>query len=198
MRNNQITRVLVFEPSEIVQHGLRSLLSSEDLQIVGFLRDLEDWKEQIHYHTPDVLLINPNICGWPVSKQLERIQNAYPELILLGLQYSFFAENDLKLFQDIIFISDEKASILKKINTPKEDTNKPVDKQDGEDLSDREREILVSVVQGLSNKEIAENHHISIHTVISHRKNITRKTGIKSVSGLTIYALINNMIDYPG
>ena len=62
-------------------------------------------------------------------------------------------------------------------------------------LSAREKEILVSVARGLLNKEIADLHHISINTVITHRKNITRKTGIKTVAGLTVYALLNNLID---
>ena len=47
---------------------------------------------------------------------------------------------------------------------------------------------------GLTNREIADQYFISIHTVISHRKNITRKTGIKTIAGLTVYALLNNMI----
>ena len=64
-----------------------------------------------------------------------------------------------------------------------------------EELSDREKEILVSVAQGLLNKEIADKHHISINTVITHRKNITRKIGIKTVPGLTAYAILNNLID---
>ena len=63
------------------------------------------------------------------------------------------------------------------------------------ELSDREKEILVSVAQGLLNKEIADKHHISINTVITHRKNITRKTGIRTVPGLTVYAIMNNLID---
>lgn len=63
------------------------------------------------------------------------------------------------------------------------------------ELSDREKEILVSVAQGLLNKEIADKHHISINTVITHRKNITRKTGIRTVPGLTVYAILNNLID---
>lgn len=62
-------------------------------------------------------------------------------------------------------------------------------------LSDREKEILISVAQGKINKEIADQHNISVHTVISHRKNITSKTGIKTVSGLTAYAILNNLID---
>ena len=62
-------------------------------------------------------------------------------------------------------------------------------------LSAREKEILVCVAKGMINKEIADALNISVHTVISHRKNITRKTGIKTVAGLTVYALINHMLD---
>lgn len=64
-----------------------------------------------------------------------------------------------------------------------------------EELSDREKEVLIEVVKGLSNKEIADKLFISTHTVISHRKNITRKLNIHSTAGLTIYAIVNNLID---
>ena len=64
-------------------------------------------------------------------------------------------------------------------------------------LSAREKEILVCVARGMLNKEIADSLHISIHTVITHRKNITRKTGIKTVAGLTVYALLNHLLDVP-
>ena len=67
--------------------------------------------------------------------------------------------------------------------------------EEHQELSSREKEILVSVAQGLLNKEIADKHNISINTVITHRKNITRKTGIKTVPGLTVYAILNNLID---
>lgn len=63
------------------------------------------------------------------------------------------------------------------------------------ELSAREKEILVSVAQGLLNKEIADRHHISVNTVITHRKNIARKTGIKTVPGLTVYAILNDLVD---
>lgn len=62
------------------------------------------------------------------------------------------------------------------------------------DLSSREIEVLVLVAKGLINKEIADKLNISLTTVISHRKNITEKLGIKSVSGLTIYAVMNGFI----
>ena len=50
------------------------------------------------------------------------------------------------------------------------------------------------VQQGLLNKEIAAKYNISIRTVITHRKNIARKTGIKTIAGLTAYAILNNII----
>lgn len=62
-------------------------------------------------------------------------------------------------------------------------------------ISDREREIIVCLVQGLSNKEIANRLFISVHTVITHRRNIARKLQIHSLAGLTIYAIANNLID---
>ena len=64
-----------------------------------------------------------------------------------------------------------------------------------EALTAREKEILVSVARGKINKEIADEHNISIHTVISHRKNISAKTGIKTVAGLTAYAILNDLLD---
>ena len=68
-------------------------------------------------------------------------------------------------------------------------------REESEELSAREKEILVCVAKGMQNKEIADHCNISVYTVITHRKNITRKTGIKTVAGLTVYALLNNLID---
>ena len=64
-----------------------------------------------------------------------------------------------------------------------------------EELSEREQDVLVQVVHGLSNKEIADVLCISTHTVISHRKNIARKLNIHSTAGLTIYAIVNKLVD---
>lgn len=63
------------------------------------------------------------------------------------------------------------------------------------ELSPREIEVLILVTKGLINKEIADKLNISLTTVISHRKNITEKLGIKSVSGLAIYAVMHGYIE---
>ena len=62
-------------------------------------------------------------------------------------------------------------------------------------LGEREKDVIVALVQGMSNKEIAEHLCISVNTVITHRRNIARKLQIHSPAGLTIYAIVNNLID---
>ena len=65
----------------------------------------------------------------------------------------------------------------------------------GEALSDRERDVVIGVVQGMTNKEIADHLCISTNTVITHRRNIARKLQIHSPAGLTIYAIVNHLVD---
>ena len=67
--------------------------------------------------------------------------------------------------------------------------------QNSEQLSDRERDVIIGVVQGMQNKEIADHLCISVNTVITHRRNIARKLQIHSPAGLTIYAIVNNLVD---
>ena len=70
-----------------------------------------------------------------------------------------------------------------------------IQKESEGELTTREKAVLKEVALGLTNKEIAEKLHISIHTVITHRKNITAKLDIKTISGLTVYAILNKLID---
>ncbi|MCR4852581.1 MAG: LuxR C-terminal-related transcriptional regulator [Prevotella sp.] len=67
--------------------------------------------------------------------------------------------------------------------------------ESNEALSEREKDVIISLVQGMTNKEIADHLCISINTVITHRRNIARKLQIHSPAGLTIYAIVNNLVD---
>ena len=96
-------------------------------------------------------------------------------------------------FADHCAIEDD---ILRPALTKQEShTHRRHQQPETEELSDREKDVLVQVVRGLSNKEIADVLCISTHTVITHRKNIAHKLNIHSTAGLTIYAIVNKLID---
>jgi len=96
---------------------------------------------------------------------------------------------------DIIYLNDKEPQLIKNIKRNIALSEKQ-ERQDveGGSLSEREQDVIREIALGRTNKEIADNLFISAHTVITHRKNITRKLGIKSVSGLTVYAILNKII----
>jgi DNA-binding NarL/FixJ family response regulator len=118
------------------------------------------------------------------------------DLCRVGLVYQYTEQAVLGQFDALIEIDDSPLQIVNTLEhaTTKKNSIPSVASDDDYDLSEREREVLVLLAKGLMNKEIADKLCISIHTVISHRKNIVRKTGIKSVAGLTVYALLNNLM----
>jgi DNA-binding NarL/FixJ family response regulator len=94
----------------------------------------------------------------------------------------------------IIHLSEDKESIIRKISHLLETRGHPDPDDSVKQLSPRETTIVRMVSMGLTNRQIAEKLFLSAHTVMTHRKNISSKLGIKSVSGLTIYAIVNNII----
>ena len=93
----------------------------------------------------------------------------------------------LKLNYSLSDTVDNLQQILSKIESP-------ATKGYQEDLSLREIDVLKLIVKGFINKDIADKLCISLNTVLTHRKNITSKLGIKTVSGLTFYAMMNGLI----
>ncbi len=73
--------------------------------------------------------------------------------------------------------------------------SKMISQENSEQLSKREKDVVICIVQGMSNKEVADHLFISVNTVITHRRNIARKLQIHSPAGLTIYAIVNNLVD---
>jgi DNA-binding NarL/FixJ family response regulator len=96
---------------------------------------------------------------------------------------------------------DDTISIYESVDQLKDKLDKlfstPIDEnlEETSNLSQREKEIVVCVVKGLTNKEIANDLFLSAHTVISHRRNIAKKLEIHSTAGLTIYAIVNKLVE---
>jgi DNA-binding NarL/FixJ family response regulator len=108
---------------------------------------------------------------------------------VIALLYQYFDREIYNMFTSTIYITDTEDIILSKLR------NKQKKEDAGEKLTDREKAVLKLLLKGMSNKEVADKLVISPHTVITHRKNIVEKTGIRSLSGLAIYAILNNITD---
>lgn len=185
--------VAIAEASYIIRKGLVFALSkSSAISKVVELKEMEDIRYQINILHPDILIVNAMFLGHTVRDVRQHL-GLDKKAKVIALLYHPVDEQFYSSYDAILKINDSEPKILEIIE---ECINKPDDKAvSQEELSDREKEILISVVKGMSNKEIADHHNISIHTAITHRRNIIRKLKIHSISGLTIYAIINKLID---
>ena len=113
------------------------------------------------------------------------------ELLNTVLFDLFNCEEDLQLHRGV-----ENDLFLPAVELLMERTKgQPLQKNENDEaLSEREREIVICIARGMSNKDVADKLFISVNTVLTHRKNIFRKLDIHSISGLTIYAVVNGLI----
>lgn len=190
MRN----RVIICEASEIIANGLAEIIDNmAQCDVVARLDTPEHLSEKITNSDANLVIIDPTLLGFHNKEFLSQLGKEHPSLIVIALVTTYLDHAILTPYNGFIEINDTRSKIISKMNEFAQcDTTK---KADDVELSKREIDVLVAVAKGMMNKEIADQMNISIHTVITHRKNITRKTGIKSVSGLTVYALLNNLID---
>ena len=188
-------RILICDPSEIVANGLSETINGmAGFAVVSRIDTPERLSERILSSDANILIVNPILLGYSNRNLPSQLAKEFPGLSVIAMVTTYSEESVLKLYDGVIELNDSKSKIINKLNHIVQNDDK-AEKSDDAELSKREIDVLVAVAKGMMNKEIADEMNISIHTVISHRKNITRKTGIKSVSGLTVYALLNNLID---
>ena len=182
-------RLLIVEPSELIIEGLKSILEGQiRFKVLEPEVSAERLEQRIMASRPDVLLVNPTLMHVNVSS----LRNE-GTMALVALVYQYVEHDRLKQYDGVVDIRDSRAVIIETLAQAS-----PGEADAGRsnyELTKRETAVLVQLAQGKTNKEIADALNVSVHTVISHRKNITHKTGIKSVAGLTVYAMLNNLID---
>ncbi|MBE6240870.1 MAG: response regulator transcription factor [Bacteroidales bacterium] len=189
-------KVLLIIPSKIVARGLEAVLGElGEFRVEGILTDLSHANEaRLRNMDADVIVIDPIVFDY-VSRMSGRSRLAeHSDAAVIAIKTTPMDDEQTRQYDGIINMYDDPVTIVKKLRESLS-VHEVAPSADDYDLSAREKEILVCVAKGMLNKEIADFYNISIHTVITHRKNITRKTGIKTVAGLTVYALLNNLID---
>lgn len=190
------TVFMIFEKSTLIRLGLISILRTvEEAPQTYEFRSVDNFQKKIADNKPNFVIISKKYIDDIGAKLLQELsQNMSFKIIALLKDYSY-AQSE-KIWVEEIYTDEEKHNISDKIEhlIKQQLKNKKQDK-DSSEISRRERAVLAMVAQGFTNKEIAEKLFISTHTVITHRKNIVKKLGIKTVSGLTVYAILNKIID---
>lgn len=192
----KINKIIIVEPSPIICAGISSFINDmNQFSIVSVLNNMDDINDKMLVHNPDMLIINPLVFGITNIGFIKNLAHNFPNTIFIALITTFVDRSILKYLKETIELSDSKQKLVTKLINIFNSTEDNTNSSESVELSNREVDVLICVAKGMTNKDISEKLNISVHTVISHRKNIIKKTGIKSVSGLTVYALLNNMVE---
>ena len=189
--------VILVSPSEMVARGLEVVLGdSTEFRVEEIFHDLSRPVEaRLRIVDPDIVIIDPTVFDFRSRKEGRGRLADICDSIVIALDVSGLTDDVLRQYDGSVSIYDRPDEVVRKVRSSMESKQTDSIVSDGGELSSREKEILVCVAKGMLNKEIADKLNLSIYTVITHRKNITRKIGIKTVAGLTVYALLNNLID---
>lgn len=190
--------VIIADISQLTRSGIMAILKQTGFTFI--FREVFQAEKLIRLlqNDPKNLLIISNSflnsCSPEMTRKIFSQSKQFLRVLIqdTGMNSRFY--ND---FHEILEPEDSEKVILRKLEKqvrglikPDPAANQP------EEISEREKDVLKLVAIGMTNKEIAEKLFISSHTVITHRKNITAKLGIKTIAGLTVYAVIHKLISF--
>jgi len=185
----QKKRIIIYSNRFLIVKGLVCIIREE----FGIEPDIFANRQEFVFFTKSVdkalIIWDKNLLD---KELLEQIDNN--NFLILSIGNVF---NDLrKYIVDFIHLRAEYSFIISKLRCYLEQLFLSIKREetDKADLTEREKQIVRYIAMGKTNQQIAQELSISPHTVITHRKNITSKLGIKTISGLTIYALLNGIV----
>ncbi|MFV0289806.1 MAG: response regulator transcription factor [Mangrovibacterium sp.] len=185
--------IFIIHPSSIVRRGLSGIIQEFFKMEITLLNHVDELPPFCQIEGKTVLLLMQEGEAIPVDLESRFNQNNQVCKIFLenpaiqptiDLEFKIHLNADILQIQQVIQLARNSAN-----------KTKVTISANSEELTQREIDVLKKIALGLANKEIADTLNISIHTVISHRKNITEKLNIKSISGLTVYAIMNKLLD---
>ncbi len=214
-------KIILVDDHSLFRRGLRSLLECYDnYEVVAEASSGEEFLEILATTQADIVFMDISMDGMSGDIATQRALEEYPHIKVIALSmfgdenyYKLMVEAGAKGFllkdtdiREVVQAIDAVAAggdyfseeILKSISnnivTTTSDVASP--DEDSELLSNREKEILVAVCQGLSNHQIADNLFISKRTVDKHRANIMEKTGCKNTANLVVYAVKHGIVEF--
>ena len=185
-------KILIVDPQEIIAYGLDALLKRTNCfrSEIAECIDVEEVLNAVNLVRPKLLTVNRLITGMRIDTALTNKL----EGMVIALLYENMRNLPLVGYRQSITTDSSIKEIVDAIDTLLIQDKNEEEKAEEKALSPRETDVVILVAKGMTNKEIAHSLSLSIHTVITHRRNIARKLDIHSVSGITIYAIMNQLV----
>ena len=191
---SQELNAIIIDDAAIITEGLEVILNRHFFPLS--LTKMSSFPSNLDKLTKakiDILFINSQLL-WQYDGDLQHLTDSIKAKNISIVGYNIHNKGQTKLFSTTFSLDEKEEQFCDKIKSLVSKTNKFAE-EESSNLSSREIEVIREIINGNSNKEIAEKLFISTHTVITHRKNITHKLGIKSISGLTIYAILHGLVE---
>lgn len=180
---NEVRRHMNFE-NDVVFSYVESLLKGErqtDFSISDFEANHKPIASKLH-ELKDIFICHYSNAGG----RIDQLNSTLFDIITCEHDLMSHCRVEDELFIPAVQELEDKLEIT----SAKKADNREIS---GE-LTDREKDVIKCVAKGMSNKEIADDLCLSVHTVTTHRRNISNKLNIHSTAGLTIYAIIHNLL----
>jgi RNA polymerase sigma factor (sigma-70 family) len=211
--NNKPIRVIVADDHSVVREGIRTVLeASNDFDVIAEAATGEEALRLIAEHDPDVAILDitmPELSGIEVITRLrERAARTsvlilsmhdHPEYVLGAVRagadgYLMKSAGPAEVRDAVRAVAEGRESFSRRVTQQlssalRDEAGRETSRDRLEQLTPREKEVLVRVAEGRTSREIAEEFGISHRTVETHRESIMRKLGIRTVAGLTRFAL---------
>ncbi|WP_298256268.1 response regulator transcription factor [uncultured Litoreibacter sp.] len=210
---NDVVKVVVVDDHPMVADGICAILSSyDDIEVLDKLCNGQQIVDRVAELSPDVILLDLNMPTLGGLSATEILLEQNPDIRILILSM-----HDAPEYVSTAMAHGARGYLLKDVPTEKiydaiqavmrgetflcngaSASLNPKSRDGRESLTAREQTILLQLAQGKSNKEVAMELEISVHTVETHRKNVKRKLGISSTAGLTRYAMEHGVLQGTG
>ena len=187
-------KVVIAETAPIISLGLSNCLRNLKEIRLGVIEvsSKDSLFDTLKSEDIDLLIVNPTFGGLLHPDEIRKC-SFNPEIKIFAIEIGKLNRATIALYDDHFHITDDiteiRNKVMKSISVVSEEN------EEKENLSVREKEIISHIVKGFTNQEIADKLFLSVHTVMTHRRNIARKLQIHSATGLTIYAIVNKIVD---
>jgi DNA-binding NarL/FixJ family response regulator len=205
------TRIVIADAQYLTGIALNSILQ-ETYEVAAACSNHQDLLKWLEEDKAELLILDPILLDVDMSPGIESLREKVPMIMIITHEISQadFTQLNAAGIESIVLKSADKNELLHAVDltlkgrryyseevlqliVEKSTRSKPV--QQSDHLTTSEMEIVKLIAEGLTSKEIALKKNISFHTVMTHRKNIFRKTGVSSVSELIMHAIKAGWID---